>query len=71
LRSNLECAKRSLCNPVGLNPTRAKLSQQPVTYVASVEVTKQMKPTDGRYQAAARVNVVSPENDVNREADSV
>jgi len=36
-----------------------------------VEVTKQIKPTDGRYQSATSVNGLSPEIDSVREADSV
>jgi hypothetical protein len=55
------CARLSWRVPVGLNPTRVKPNQQPVTQTASVEVTKLMKPVAGSCRAATQVNVVSSE----------
>jgi len=59
--TDAKCARRSWRDSVGSGPTRAKLSQQPVTQTAPVEVTKLVEPVAGRYRAATQVNVVSPE----------
>jgi len=69
--SGILCARLSWRIPVGLSPTQVKLSRQPATEAASVEVTKLMEPGDRRCWAATQVNVLSPEIDVIEEADSL
>jgi hypothetical protein len=55
---------------VGQSPTWSKHSQQAITEPALEEVTNQVKPGVGKYQAATRVKVLSPVITNVEEADS-